>query len=46
MDQDASTLLISLDISAAFDIMDHNILLNKLNTGFGITATALASSRS
>jgi len=36
-----STILVSLDLSAAFDTIDHTILLNRLQTTFGITGTAL-----
>ena len=28
-------------LSAAFDFIDHNILLNRLHTGFGITGSPL-----
>jgi len=36
------TMFVSLDLSAAFDVIDHNILLNRLHTRFGITGSPLA----
>ena len=36
-----STLLVSLDLSAAFDIIEHSILLQRLTYSFGVTGTAL-----
>ena len=33
--------LVLLDLSAGFDTIDHNILLNRLHTGFGIKDVAL-----
>ena len=36
------TLLVSLDLSAAFDTIDHATLLSRLSTSFGVHGTALA----
>ena len=45
-DSGKSTLLISLDLSAAFDTVDHNTLLNRLESSFGLTGFALSWVRS
>ena len=41
-DHGSVTLLSLLDMSPAFDTVDHSILLNRLVTSFGIKGTALA----
>ena len=35
------TILVLLDLSAAFDVIDHELLLSKLQYEMGITETAL-----
>ena len=42
IDEGLSTVLISLDLSAAFDTIDHTIHLIRLQTSFGISGLALA----
>ncbi len=41
-DRGCISLLVLLYLSAAFDTIDHNILLNRLENFFGISGSALA----
>ena len=41
-DTGSSTLLVSLDLSAAFDTIDHRILISRLRTSFGVTGSVLS----
>ena len=41
IDDNCCTILILLDLSAAFDTVNHNILLNRLDSRFGIKNKAL-----
>ena len=41
LDAGRSTALLLLDLSAAFDTIDHNILLHRLQYWFGFSSTAL-----
>jgi len=41
MEKQRITAIIAIDLSAAFDTVDHNILLDVLNNQFGISHTAL-----
>ncbi len=41
-DRGCISLLVLLDLNAAFDTIDHNILLNRLEKSVGISGSALA----
>ena len=41
MEAQPITMMVILDLSAAFDMVDHSILLNILENQFGVTGTAL-----
>ena len=40
MEKQLITAIVILDLSAAFDIVDHTLLLDILDKRFGITGTA------
>ncbi|XP_062609777.1 uncharacterized protein LOC134271591 [Saccostrea cucullata] len=46
LDKGSSVVLLMLDLSAAFDVIDHNVLINRLEFSFGITGAALSWIRS
>ena len=44
--EQCSTALVSIDLSAVFDLVNHYILLERLDTYYGINGTALEWFRS
>ena len=40
-DAGCAIVLVVLDLSAAFDTIDHDVLLSKFSNTFGVTGTAL-----
>ena len=42
MESQKVTTLMAIDLSAAFDMVDHNILISVLRVRFGVTDTALS----
>ena len=46
VDRDDTAILVLVDLSAAFDTVDHGILLERLRVTFGVDDTALAWFRS
>ena len=41
IDDGEATVLVSLDLSAAFDTIDHQLLLTRLSGSFGVSGTSL-----
>ena len=46
LDNNACVILLMLDLSAAFDVIDHDILFDRLQYSFGISGSALSWIRS
>ena len=41
VDSGSTTILIALDLDIAFDIIEHSILMNRLESSLGVTGLAL-----
>ena len=41
LDQGGATILVLLDLSAAFDTVDHSILLSRIESALGVNGSAL-----
>jgi hypothetical protein len=46
LDNNACVILLMLDLSSAFDVIDHDILFDRLQYSFGISGSALSWIRS
>ena len=46
LDQKRVVVLVMLDLSSVFDVIDHGIMLTRLQHSFGVTAEALGWMRS
>jgi hypothetical protein len=45
-EKDVATVIVFLDQSAAFDLVDHQILIDRLSSGFGFRGLTLVWFRS
>jgi hypothetical protein len=46
LDENSCVALVMLDLSAAFDVIDHDILIGRMEHSYGISGSALAWFRS